>query len=119
MGQTNFVNALKELRAGGAIDDLNDQLTEVVAAVRATGRAGKLTLTLTVKAGKGNSNQLMVDDAITIKKPSKETETTIFFTTDENTLQRNDPRQPELTGLRRPADVRNMADKKERASNGD
>lgn len=119
MPQTNFVSTLKELRAGGALDDLNDTLTDLVATVRATGRPGKLTLTLSVKAGKGNANQLMVDDTIAVKKPVKETETTIFFATDENVLQRNDPRQPELTGLRRPADVRNMTDMKERASNGD
>lgn len=116
MAQT-FVDTLKDIRSGEAIDDLTEALRDVTAAVRATGKAGKLTYTIAVKpASKGNVNTLMLDDAITVKKPVKETETTIFFSTDENVLQRNDPRQPELKGLRRPAEVTSM---KERASNGE
>jgi hypothetical protein len=119
MGQT-FIDTLKNIRSGEAVDDLSEQMTGLVAAVRASGRAGKLTLVITVKpASKGNVNTLMVDDAITVKKPLKETETTIFFSTDTNELQRNDPRQPELTGLRRPAEVHNMNDVREaKAGNG-
>jgi hypothetical protein len=114
----SFIDTLKEIRSGQAVEDLTDEMSKLVAAVRASGRAGKLTLTIAVKpASKGNVNTLMVDDAITIKTPVRETETTIFFSTDDNTLQRNDPRQPELAGLRRPAEVRNMKDA--RASNGE
>ena len=61
---------------------------------------------------------MLRDAAIAVKKPVKESESTIFYTTDENVLQRNDPRQPELSGLRRPAEVHQMK-KEAKASNGD
>ncbi len=115
----NFIDVLKELRGGQAIDDLGAELKALTAAIRESGRAGKLTLTITAKpASKGTVSTLLFEAAITVKRPVKETESTIFYATDENTLQRNDPRQPELAGLRRPAEVRNIM-KDARASNGE
>ncbi len=110
----NFIDVLKELRGGQAIDDLGAELKALTAAIRESGRAGKLTLTITAKP----ASKILFEAAITVKRPVKETESTIFYATDENTLQRNDPRQPELAGLRRPAEVRNIM-KDARASNGE
>jgi hypothetical protein len=45
-------------------------------------------------------NTLMLEDAITVARPTLERGTTIFFATDDNVLMRNDPRQPELPNLR-------------------
>jgi hypothetical protein len=117
----SFVDVLKELRGGQAIDDLTEEMESLVEAIRQSGRGGKLTLTITAKpASKGSISTLMLDAAIAVKKPIKDTESTIFYATDENVLQRNDPRQPELTGLRRPAEVRTMKDAKEaKAINGE
>lgn len=114
----SFLEVLKELRGGSAIDDLTEEMAGLTAAIRESGRAGKLTLTISVKpASKGSVSTLLLDAAITVKRPVKESESTIFYATDDNVLQRNDPRQPELSGLRRPADVRNL--KEAKASNGD
>lgn len=114
----SFIDVLKELRGGQAIDDLTEEMAGLTEAIRDAGRGGKLMLTVTVKpASKGAISTLLLDAAITVKKPVKESESTIFYATDENVLQRNDPRQPELSGLRRPAEVRNM--KEAKASNGD
>lgn len=97
----SFVSTIQEIREGGAVDELTDALANLVAAVRATGRKGKLTFTLTVKlAGKGDSNVLMLEDETKIAPPAIERGTSVFFATDDNVLQRNDPRQPELKGLR-------------------
>jgi len=114
----SFIDVLKELRGGQAIDDLGEEMNGLTEAIRQAGRGGKMTLTITAKpASKGAISTLLLDLAITVKKPVKESESTIFYATDDNVLQRNDPRQPELSGLRRPAEVRNM--KEAKAINGD
>lgn len=96
-----FITTLRDLRQGLALDDLGDQLVGLVAHVRSTGRAGKLTLTLTVKpASKGNTDVLAIEDAVTVKLPKAETGSTILYATSDNQLSRKDPRQPELSGLR-------------------
>jgi hypothetical protein len=101
-----FLKTIEELRQGGAAHDLGEALTDLVKAVRETGRPGALTVKLTVKpASKGDVNTLLLEDAVTVKRPQPERGATIFFSTDDNGLQRNDPRQPELSGLRKPAEV--------------
>lgn len=107
--EKNFLETLKEIRRGAVVDDLTQELRDLVAAVRATGSAGELTLTIKVRpAAKGDVNTLMIHDAVKVKLPKGEKGTTILFATDDNVLQRNDPRQPELKGLRQPGTVTPM-----------
>lgn len=101
-----FLGTLKEIRQGQSLHELSEHLAVLVEAVRATGRKGSLTYTLTIKpASKGETVTLMVEDAVSVKRPNPERGTTVFFATNDNGLQRNDPRQPELLGLRKPAEV--------------
>lgn len=96
-----FIETLREIRRGVSLEELSDQLTALVASVRDTGRPGKLVYTLTVKpASKGDTQTLMLQDAIKVAAPVLERATTVFYATKDNALQRNDPRQPELEGLR-------------------
>lgn len=96
-----FLDTLREIRRGVSLEELSDQLTAFVASVRETGRPGKLVYTLTVKpASKGDTNTLMLLDAIKTSCPALERATTVFYANSNNQLQRNDPRQPELEGLR-------------------
>lgn len=101
-----FVDTLQELRRGGAVADLTAQLTELVTAVRATGQAGALMLTVKVApASRGDVNTLMLVDSVKLKLPTPPKSTTILFASDDGVLTRQDPRQPELDGLRKPASV--------------
>jgi hypothetical protein len=96
-----FIDTLREIRRGVSLDELSDEVTALVASVRETGRPGKLSYVLTVKpASKGDTNTLMILDAIKVTAPVLERATTVFYATTNNELQRNDPRQPELEGLR-------------------
>jgi hypothetical protein len=96
-----FVDVLRDVRYGAAVEELTAHLTELVETVRKTGRAGSITLKLTVKpAAKGDVSALTVDDAVSVKKPTMEHGTTVFFATAENGLSRRDPRQPDLIDLR-------------------
>jgi len=101
-----FTDTLRDIRGGDVIEELTAQLREVVARVRDTGRPGALSLTLKVKrASKGAGNTLVIEDDIKVKLPVAEKGETILFATDDGDLQRNDPRQPKLTGLDKPNPV--------------
>lgn len=109
MAERNFVDTLKDIRHGDVIGELGAELADLVGAVRATGLGGMLTLSIRVKpASKGDVSALVLEDEIKVKLPKLPRGATILFATDENLLQRQDPRQPELTGLRKPADVRSI-----------
>ncbi len=101
-----FLETLGAIRAGDAVDDLAAQLADLVKCVRETGRAGALTLKLTVKpASKGDTTTLLLEDAVAVKRPAPERGATIFYATSAHALTRQDPRQPELAGLRTPVAV--------------
>lgn len=98
---SEFVGTLRELRRGGLLSDCEAHLTDLVMAVRETGRPGAIVLTLKIApASKGNVETVLVTDDVKVKRPRAELGATIFFATTGNTLRRNDPRQPELSGLR-------------------
>lgn len=96
-----FVDTLKDIREGEVLTEATEALRELVGAVKATGRTGKLQLTLIVKpVAKADANALVISDELKVVTPKAERGHTVFFATDENSLSRNDPRQPELKGLR-------------------
>ncbi|HAM57547.1 MAG TPA: hypothetical protein DCQ64_19895 [Candidatus Rokubacteria bacterium] len=98
---SEFLTTLRDVRRGGLLADLEAHLTDVVMGVRETGRAGELILRLKIApASKGNVDTLVLTDDVKVKRPKPELGVTIFFATPANTLCRNDPRQPELKGLR-------------------
>lgn len=92
-----FIDTLNDIRQGAIADEMGEQLADLIQTIRGTGGKGSISLTLTVKpASKNNTDQLIVHDAITVKKPKPEQGTTILFATAEGGLTRRDPRQPEL-----------------------
>lgn len=98
---SEFIRTAQEIRNGAFLDEVSGELGLLVAAVRDAARPGKLVITLAIKpASKGEVTALVIDDTITVKMPRQERGSTILFATAKNTLQRNDPRQPELAGLR-------------------
>jgi hypothetical protein len=96
-----FLKTLAEIRHGQTIGELSDKLAKVVAAVRLTGKAGTLKLKLKVSpATRGDVNVVTLEDSVSVDLPEANKAQTIMFATDENLLQRNDPRQMELTQLK-------------------
>jgi hypothetical protein len=101
-----FIDTLRELRHGETLRELNEELYAVVQAVRATGVKGSMMLTITVKpASKGDVGTLMLEEDLKTKLPRLARGSTILFATDNGLLTRQDPRQPQLEFLRRPASV--------------
>lgn len=98
MEHRTYTSTVEALRFGTLGDELNHKLREVVASCATTGRSGAITLTLTLKPGKGG--QIEVFDEIKLKLPKEEKGSSLMFATPENNLQREDPRQLPLEGLR-------------------
>ena len=92
-----FFETLRELRSGRTLEDLGDELSVLIAAVRATGKSGELTLKLKIKPPKsGAISYLTIEDQISTKTPKLDRGDTVFFPTADNGLSRQDPSQSEL-----------------------
>jgi len=92
-----FARTLQEVRSGHCLQEASEKLQELVSQVRLTGRSGELVVRLKVKpASRGEAVTLMVEDDVSVKLPRLERGTTVFYASEENVLQRNDPRQGEL-----------------------
>lgn len=96
MIQNSFVTTLAELRKGVTVSDLSDELAALVARIRETGKKGSITLKLTLVPADTSGEAITIDDDISVKLPKLTRSKTTFFTTDENSLQRNNPRQPDF-----------------------
>lgn len=93
-----FPDTLAHIRYGELAEELADGLNELVSKVSSTGKAGKLVLTLALKPGKGG--QIEVADDLKLTLPKEDRGHTIMFATPEGNLQREDPRQRSLEGIR-------------------
>ncbi len=96
--QKPFTDTLMALRFGTLSDDLTEELNRLTSRCADTGKAGSLTLILKLKPGKGG--QIEVSDEIKTKLPQDEKGSSIMFATPEGNLQREDPRQLQIDGLR-------------------
>lgn len=85
---------------GQAHDELTDGLHDLVAAVRDTGKAGSITLTIKVEPDKRTDGVLRVTDNVVVKAPKHDRGARIYYQDRAGNLSRTDPNQPELEGLR-------------------
>lgn len=98
----SFFDTLKTLRKGKTVAELDDAMGELVEKVKRTGRPGELTLKIKVKPlGKGEVDQVNIEDDVVMKLPKFERGVTMFFVDDDNSLVRTDPRQTDLPGLQK------------------
>lgn len=107
-----FFSALRELRAGTTLDELDSAIAEVVAAVKTTGKPGELTLKLKVRPPrKGSGRYLSIEDDVITKVPKQDRSDTIFFPLSDNSLSRQDPDQKQLDLRAFPGGVSSIAPK--------
>ena len=96
-----FAAVLGEHRKGMTMLELSKALATVSAAVIEHGKAGSVTLKLTVKPLAGTADGTVVlSDEIVAKIPAGERGSSIFFSDDGGNLTRTNPYQPELPGMR-------------------
>ena len=81
-------------------EEATEALNDLVHATTETGKAGSLTLTIKMKPIGGKAGQMELDTDVKAKLPAPTKGKTILFTTPDNNLQRSDPRQQTLEGVR-------------------
>jgi len=94
-----FLAFIADIRAGQAVEDYTEQLRELVEECRETGRAGTITLKVTIKPFGKDESAMRIEDSLTIKPPKPDTLSSVFFAHGDGRLTRRDPRQPDLPHL--------------------
>ena len=86
---------LSEHGGGATQEEISDAIRDVVAAVTDEGKAGTVTVTISIKPlGKGNG--LSVGIECKAKPPKQAAGVSVFFADGSNNLQRQDPRQSSM-----------------------
>ena len=85
---------------GRAHQELTEGLHDLIAAVKDTGKAGTLTLTIKVAVDMKNDEILRVSDNVVLKAPAHDRGERIYYADRTGNLTRSNPNQPELEGLR-------------------
>lgn len=99
-----FAQTLQEIDKGRLHAELTDALIEVVSQVMQAGKAGKLTLTLSIKPAHKRANMVVIEPSVGKKLPEPDRTPSLFYATDDGGLSRRDPNQPELPGVLRSLD---------------
>lgn len=93
----SYLRTIAQFDKGYSTDEASSKLAELIKAVRATGRGGKLTFELSVSpASRGAVNTLKLTGEVKAKMPKLPAPECIMFATDDNTLQKTDPNQTEM-----------------------
>jgi hypothetical protein len=71
--------------------ELSDEMRRLVGAVKDTGKAGSLTLTITLKPVDGSTDVLGVHDQIKVKMPEHTRLGSLAYPDRDNNLSRSDP----------------------------
>ena len=90
----SIVDTLRHLEAGCLIDEASEKLAEVVKAVDASGKTGKIVITLNLR--KATAGALAVTGKVDMKKPAEPPIEALLFATPEGNLLADDPRQTKL-----------------------
>jgi hypothetical protein len=94
-----FSDHVAEFERGVLDHDLSSNLNTLVKAVRKTGRAGSIRLTIKVKPTDHSATQVEIENDVAVNLPKPARQRTLAFTTEAGTLQRDDPRQMGLEGI--------------------
>lgn len=100
-----FAQTLASVSYGDAAESASVQLADLVKAVQEHEREGAITVVLTVKPKGKDSGQVEVTAKITSKQPVREIAPSMFFTTEDGGLVRDNPRQKKFPFADRPERV--------------
>lgn len=96
-----FGDWLREQSGGSTHDELSEAMWDLVKRVQETGKKGSLLLTVVVEPmKKTDGTALIVTDTIKLKLPDFDRPASVAYVDRNGNLIRNNPLQPELTGLR-------------------
>lgn len=93
-----FSDILKQIP--GLEDEATDAINDVVHAATETGKAAELTIKIKFRPVGGKAGQVELEIDVKAKLPAPARGKTLMFATPDNNLQRENPRQQTLDGLR-------------------
>jgi hypothetical protein len=88
-----FSHLLSEFNEGQSLTELTEAMQKCVGAANDTGKVSQLRYTIKFTP---SGNAIVVTDKIELKLPEVERTQAIFFPTEQNTLQRDNPAQRSL-----------------------
>lgn len=91
-----FMSTLQRHRSGGLLADASAKLSELVQAVHATGRKGSITIKISVVPASAGKTLVSFCDEISAKIPRPQIPMSVWFTTPQGELVKNDPDQQEM-----------------------
>lgn len=89
-----ITDTLRHLGAGCLMDEASEKMSDLVKAVDQTGKAGKITITISLR--KATAGALAVTGNVQVKKPAEQPIESLMFATPEGNLLTEDPRQNKL-----------------------
>ena len=95
-----ITQTIADIRRGALNQEAAEDMTRLIQAVKETGKAGKLTITIDVKPLANHDGAVTVRGKSTVTLPRTESKDEVFFTTDTGELTRNHPKQDDLPGLK-------------------
>ena len=88
-----FLAALQNHDGGACLSDLSEELRKVTEAVLLTGKAGSLSLKLTIKPASSSSVAVVLEDDIKTTLPKLHKRASIHFVDSQHNLLRDNPKQ--------------------------
>lgn len=98
----DFSSVLEELAHGDVNRQASDQLGEVVRAVEATGKKGRIVVVIDVTK---EGSKCVLDASIKTTKPQTGAPATMFFFGKDGEILRDDPRQLDMKSIYAPTAV--------------
>lgn len=92
--ELSFLEVVQSFRRGELIAEADEQLSELIEAIRRTGGKGELTVRLPFKVNE--AGQVECVPTVSAKKPRRPLGTGIYYVTDEGRLSRRDPAQDDM-----------------------
>ena len=94
-----FAQVVADQRRGHFSDKAGEAFAGLVKQVAATGKKGRFVVVLDLVPNP-NTGHLVIQDEIKVTPPKIDRAADAMFATDDGTLQRSDPKQPDLPGIR-------------------
>ena len=91
-----FITTVGQLNKRGTISELDDALSNAIKQVRLTGKAATITYQIKIKPNSGDGETVELSDNIKVATANPARKTSIFYTTEDGRITRDNPDQPEL-----------------------
>jgi len=91
-----FVDFLAKHNQGDSEFEASAKMNELIRLIRETKKQGSITLKFTFAPINGDPRKLLVTDTITVAEPKRLRDGSVFFSTEDGRLTRNNPDQTDF-----------------------